>query len=206
MLSVCWSVGEGAANRMPLTCQWTRLRQRSSSTAFFHLSTNPIKEVSQFWSFRYAVRLLFNIGSINDVSCLLSNCSKTSPITVKNPASLVLIPTRARMAPTKQEKKSLEQSIVAWKCHFFLRGVSYYFFQTLPLQFCSFTMHLIRWHQIIALNFTPWWYAAAILSILEIIYLGAEIFLSVPPKSHYIRAPQVKMLSLSNAEDRSEGP
>ena len=74
------------------------------STACFHLSTNPIKEVSQFWPFRYAVRLLFNMGSINDVSCLLSNCSKTSPITVKNAASLVLIPTRARMAPTKQEK------------------------------------------------------------------------------------------------------
>ena len=41
------------------------------STAFFHLSTTPVREVSQFWSFRYAVRLLLNIGSINDVSCLL---------------------------------------------------------------------------------------------------------------------------------------
>ena len=34
------------------------------STACFHLSTNPIKEVSQFWSFRYAVRLLFKFKRI----------------------------------------------------------------------------------------------------------------------------------------------
>ena len=51
------------------------------STASFHLSTNPVREVSQFWSFWYAVRLLLNIGSINYVSGLLSNCSKTFPIT-----------------------------------------------------------------------------------------------------------------------------
>ena len=56
------------------------------STACFHLSINRIREASQFWYFRYAVRLLLNIGSINDVSCLLSNYSKTFPITVKNPA------------------------------------------------------------------------------------------------------------------------
>ena len=32
------------------------------------------------------------------------------------------------------------------------------------------------------------------------------MFLSVLPKLQYIRAPQVKMLSLSNAKDRSDGP
>ena len=88
------------------------------STACFHLSINRIREVSQFWYFRYAVRLLLNIGSINDVSCFLSNYSKTFPITVKNPAKKKKT-TRARMAPTKQEKKSLEQSIDTWRCHFF---------------------------------------------------------------------------------------
>ena len=52
------------------------------SRAFFHLSTNPMREVSQLWFFRYAVSFLLNTGSINDVSCFLSNCSKTFPITV----------------------------------------------------------------------------------------------------------------------------
>ena len=58
------------------------------STAYFHLSTNPIREVSQLWFLRYAVRLLLNIGLITDVSCLLSNCSKTFPITVKTMLNL----------------------------------------------------------------------------------------------------------------------
>ena len=58
------------------------------STARFYLSTSPVREVSQLWPFRYAVREWLNFGSINDVSCLLSSCSKTFPITVSAVTSL----------------------------------------------------------------------------------------------------------------------
>ena len=36
------------------------------STARFHLSTSPIREVRQLWPFRHAVRLWLNFESIND--------------------------------------------------------------------------------------------------------------------------------------------
>ena len=58
------------------------------STACFHLSTSPIREISQLWPFRYAARLWLTFGSINDVSCLLSSCSKTFPITVSSVTGL----------------------------------------------------------------------------------------------------------------------
>ena len=111
------------------------------------------------------------------------------------------------MAPTKQEKKSLEKIIDAWRCHFFFsqRG-KLVFLQTLSLQFCLFTVYFQFhdtdvWHWISRHNGMR----QSFISKLEIICLGAKIFLSVPPKSQYIRAPQVKMLSLSNAKDRSDG-
>ena len=54
----------------------------------YALSLLMSREVSHLWFFRYAVKLFLNIGSINDVSSFLSNCSKTFPITVSTVTSL----------------------------------------------------------------------------------------------------------------------
>ena len=78
----------------------------------------------------------------------------------------VLIPTRASTAPTKN--RVLKAKFRFLRVSFFLRGVSYYFSNS---SFAILSVYSVF----------PRWHWTATFSNLEIIYLGAKIFLSVPP-------------------------
>ena len=124
--------------------------------------------------------------------------SKINP----DPSLLIPIPERARH---QRKKESLKQSFVAWTCHFFSGG-KLVFFQTLPLQICPFTVYF----QFDETKLITEFYATiACSSHFFKTWNNLRRSKNIPfstPKSFYVRALQVKMLSLSNAKNRSWGP
>ena len=88
------------------------------------------------------------------------------------------LPERARHP---RKKESLKQSSVAWRCHFSQRGKLVFFSISSFADLSVYGVFSIRWHQINYWILRDDGNTAATFSKLEIIYLGAKIFLSVPP-------------------------
>ena len=123
----------------------------------------------------------------------------TLKVSKKTPAPSVLIriPTQASTAPTKKSKVSLLEGVI-----FSQRG-KLLFFQTFPLQSYPFTMYF-QFDD--AKLITEFYATMASSSHFFKTWNNLPRSKNIPPKSLYVRAPQVKMLCLSNAKNRSEGP